>query len=222
NREVRRAVAAAVSELGKYAELREAIRAAIPQLVELLKHGNSDVRATGAAAISELGRSDFMRSSVACQLLQASDVFRHNDPTIRTTTVNPFISLIAYPDAHDMLLNSQLQSNLTGLLMDDLIQAPGETSALFSQLVILGYDHIAALPVIFHAYANLHDSNQSLQARGASILLAMATHASLRNMIYQVLVVHAMFRLFSPETNSEEINAVIDKMARFGILKLTE
>ncbi|KIM22926.1 hypothetical protein M408DRAFT_268626 [Serendipita vermifera MAFF 305830] len=125
-------------------------------------------------------------------------------------------------DTHDMLLNSQLQSNLTGLLMDDLIKAPRETAALFSQLITLGHDHIAALPVIFHAYANLHDSNQILQARGASILLAMATHASLRNMIYQVLAVHATFRLFSPETDSKEINAAIDRMAHFGILKLTE
>ncbi|KIM33605.1 hypothetical protein M408DRAFT_19869, partial [Serendipita vermifera MAFF 305830] len=188
----------------------------------LLKDGDLDVRAAAAAAISELVKHNIGRSSIASELLEASEVFRHNDPTLRTRTVVPFTYLIDYPDTRDMLLGSPLQSNLIGLLMDDLIEDPQETAALFSQLIILGYNHIAALPVIFHAYTNLHDSNQILQARGASILLAMATHASLRNMIYQVLVVHATFRLFSPETSSEEINAVIDNMARFGILKLTE
>ncbi|KIM33606.1 hypothetical protein M408DRAFT_19870, partial [Serendipita vermifera MAFF 305830] len=67
NRSVRRAAAAAISdvqaaamaaisELGKIAELHDGIRPAIPQLIEFLKDGDDDVRAAAAAAISELGK----------------------------------------------------------------------------------------------------------------------------------------------------------------------
>ncbi|KIM22928.1 hypothetical protein M408DRAFT_268950 [Serendipita vermifera MAFF 305830] len=103
NLQVRRAAASAVSELRKYAELRDAIRAIIPQLFKLLKDRNWEVRRAAVAAASELGIYAELRDAIRAAIPQLVKLLKDRKWEVQRAVVAAVSELGKYAELRDTI-----------------------------------------------------------------------------------------------------------------------
>ena len=101
---------------------------------------------------------------------------------------------------------------------------------------LLGYVDKQILPVILNAINSLDNSDSSVRARGATVLLVMGSHgkvipkhrleqsmtlekAHVRNILFEVCTIHESIRYFRRDISAQDADLFLQQLEYFGVLK---
>ncbi|KIM22929.1 hypothetical protein M408DRAFT_268748 [Serendipita vermifera MAFF 305830] len=161
--------------------LRTSIRAAIQQLVKLLKDGNWEVQRAAAAAVSELGKYAELRDAIRTAISQLVELLKDENREVRRAAAAAVSELGKYAELREAVRAAI--PRLVDLLKDGDANVRAAGAAAISEFSKHAELRDAIRPAIPQLVELLKDRDSDVRAAGAAAISELSKDSELRDTI---------------------------------------
>lgn len=208
----------ALVKLAEHAELRKEIHPVVSSLLELLWHAKSKVQSAAVSVLRDLAQYVEIREQMRLGIPSLIQHLKDNKSAIRTSVGKTLQTLFGYEDTRDVIFRMRPPNSWLEYLQDTDVDALQVFTGICCFLIGEGYIDTGVVQAILDAQNSLDDPSPSVRQCGAAILLAMGTHARLRDILSEVCSIHAGIERYIVGATRRDADMILQRMEYFGVL----